>query len=183
MAVQAQRMTVEEFDEFVGQPEHADRLFEYIGGEVVEVVSSQRASAIAYNVGFFLKLHLRTNNIAGLVTGADGGYEIAGERYIPDVAFVSASRQAAPSERAYSPIPPDLAVEALSPSNTPHEMRLKLVNYLAAGTTVWIVDPERQLVEVYTPGRAAKTVRADGTLDGGDVLPGFRLAVQDIFAG
>ncbi len=182
MAVQTQRMTVEEFDEFVGRPEHADKLFEYIGGEVVEVVSSQRSSAIAYNVGFFIKLHLRTHNIAGLVTGADGGYEVAGERYIPDVAFVSAARQAEPSEHAYSPIPPDLAVEVLSPSNTPHEMRLKVVNYLAAGTTVWIVDPDRQLVEVYAPGHPGNTVRLDGTLDGGDVLPGFRLPVQDIFA-
>jgi len=99
------------------------------------------------------------------------------------VAFVSAARQAEPSERAYSPIPPDLAIEVLSPSNTPREMRLKVANYLAAGTTVWIVDPDRQLVEVYAPGRAAKTVYLDETLDGGDVLPGFKLAVQDIFAG
>ena len=182
MAVQTQRMTVEEFDEFVGRPEHADRLFEYIGGEVVEVVSSQRSSAIAYNVGFFIKFHLRTNNIAGLVTGADGGYEVAGERYIPAVAFVSTARQSEPSGRAYSPIPPDLAVEVLSPSSTPHEMRLQVVNYLAAGTTVWIVDPDRPLVEVYAPGHPGRTVRLDGTLDGGDVLPGFRLSVQDIFA-
>ncbi len=181
MAIQTRRMSVEEFDRFVALPENAERLFEYIGGEAVEVVSSQRASAIAYNIGFFIKLYLRTNNMGGLVTGADGGYEIAGERYIPDVAYVSGARQAEPSDQPYSPIPPDLVVEVLSPSNTPHEIRLKVVNYLAAGCTVWIVDLDRQAVEVYAPGRAGKTVYVDETLDGGDVLPGFTLAVKDIF--
>lgn len=182
MAVQTRRMSIEEFDRFVTLPENAERLFEYIGGEVVEVVSSQRASAIAYNIGFFIKLHLRTHDIAGLVTGADGGYMIAGERYIPDVAFVSRARQAEPSDQPYSPVPPDLAVEVLSPSNTPHEMRLKVVNYLAAGSVVWVVDPDRQAVEVYTPGRAGKTVHLDETLEGDEVLPGFALPVKDIFA-
>lgn len=102
MAVHTRHMTVEEFDRFVTLPENADRLFEFIGGEVT---SSQRASAIAYNLGFLIRLHWRTNNVAGLITGADGGYEVAGERYIADVAFVSSARQAELSDQPYSPIP------------------------------------------------------------------------------
>lgn len=181
MAVQSQHMSVEEFDRFVERPENANRLFEYVGGETIEVVSNQRASAMAVTIAFFIKLYLRDNNLPGIVSGADGGYVIAGERYIPDVAFVSAQRQPEASERPYSVVPPDLVVEVLSPSNTPHEMRVKVVNYLSVGAMVWIVDPERQVVEVYAPGQPVKKVSANGVLSGGSALPGFALAVKSIF--
>ncbi len=181
MAVQSKPLTVEEFDRFVALPENAERLFEYIGGEVVEVVSNQRSSRIAARIIGFLFAYLQQHDI-GFLTSSDGGYQIAGERYIPDAAFVSKSRQAEPSDQAYGPVPPDLAVEVLSPSDNPHDVRVKVVNYLGAGTTVWIVDPQRKLVEVYTPGQPVKKVGEDGVLDGGDVLPGFTLAVKDIFA-
>jgi Uma2 family endonuclease len=181
MAVQAQRMTVEEFDRFVELPQNADKRLEYIGGETVEVVSSQYASQIAARINGFIFIYLLHNNI-GFLTGADGSYVVSSdERYIPDVAFVSKQRQAQVSNRPYSLIPPDLAVEVLSPSDNPRDVRLKVANYLNAGTMVWVVDPDQKLVEVYTPGKPAKPVDMDGTLDGGDVLPGFTLAVKDIF--
>jgi Uma2 family endonuclease len=180
MAVQAQRMTAEEFDRFVELPQNASRRFEYIGGETVEVVSSQYASQIAARINGFIFIYLLHNSI-GFLTGADGGYVVSNERYIPDVAFVSRQRQAQVSDQPYSPIPPDLAVEVLSPSDNPRDVRLKVANYLTAGTLVWGVDPDQKLVEVYTPGKPAKPVGIDGTLDGGDVLPGFTLAVRDIF--
>ena len=180
MAVHIQRITVEEFDEFVTLPENAERLFEYIGGEVVEVTASQRSSAIAARLGGFIGMYLLQNKI-GFVTGAKGGYQAAGERYIPKVAFVSKDRQPEPSDQAYSPIPPDLVIEVLSPSNTAHEMRIKVVNYLSVGTVVWVVDPDRKRVEVYTPGQAVEQIHADAVLDGGAVLPGFSVAVKEIF--
>lgn len=183
MAVQTSPITVEEFEQLAALPENADRLLEYIGGEVVEVVSNQRSSTVGISISFYIKLYLRENHVKGVVSGADGGYKIAGERYIPDVAYVSPARQAEPSDEGYSSITPDLAVEVLSPSNTAHEMRLKVVNYLSVGTSVWVVDPERKMVEVYTPGQPGQTVRHDGVLDGGAVLPGFKLAVKDIFEG
>jgi hypothetical protein len=74
-------MTLEEFDRFVELPENADRLFEYIGGEVAEVVSNQRSSSIAYRLGIFIGMYLLQNDVGGVATGADGGYMIAGERY------------------------------------------------------------------------------------------------------
>lgn len=179
MAVQTRRMTVEEFDQFIQQPENADRLFEYVGGEIIEVVSSNYSSEVAARVlieiGIFVK-----NKDLGRVTGADGGYIVSGERYIPDVAFISKEKQPEPSHEAYNPTPPDLAVEVLSPSNDPGGIRIKLVNYLRAGTVVWLVDPDKKEVEVYASGQAKK-LGLDGTLDGGDVLPGFTLPVKAIF--
>jgi Uma2 family endonuclease len=180
MAVQAQSMTVEEFDRFVDLPENASRLFEYIGGEVVEVVSSARSSKIALRIGYFIIGYLLQHDI-GHATGADGGYRVGIERYIPDVGFISRARLPDLPDLSYIPQAPDLAVEVLSPSNSEKDMRTKVVNYLSVGTVVWVVDPEFKLVEVYQPSQPVKKVRLDDTLDGGEVLPGFTVAVKDLF--
>jgi Uma2 family endonuclease len=179
MAVQTRRATVEEFDQFVQLPENADRLFEYVGGEITEVVSNNYSSEIAARILIEIGIYVKSRNV-GRVTGADGGYRVSGERYIPDVAFISREKQPEPSHEAYNPTPPDLAVEVLSPSNDLSDIRIKLVNYLNAGTVVWIVDPDKKQVEVYASGQAKKLGLND-TLDGGAVLPGFTLPVKEIF--
>jgi Uma2 family endonuclease len=178
MAVQTKRATVEEFDQFVQLPENADRLFEYVGGEITEVVSNNYSSEIAARILIEIGIFVKNKNM-GRVTGADGGYMVSGERYIPDVAFISREKQPEPSHEAYNPTPPDLAVEVLSPSNDLSDIRIKLVNYLNAGTVVWIVDPDKKQVEVYASGQAKKLGLND-TLDGGAVLPGFTLPVKEI---
>jgi Uma2 family endonuclease len=183
MAVQIQRMTVEEFDVFTDLPENADRLFEFIGGEVVEVPSNAYASEIGVNIAFFIKLHLRQNNLPGHVTGEHGGYKVSGERYAPDVAYVSAERQPVLDKQGYNSIAPDLAVEVDFPSSvkSKENLMVKVANYLAAGTVVWVVFPERKEVEVYAPGQPVRIFGVDDTLDGGNVLPGFKLPVKDVF--
>lgn len=182
MAVQGRRMTVEEFEQFVEWPENTEKRFEYIGGEVVEVPSNPYSSHLAVRIIRRLAAFVEDNDL-GYVTTESGGYMVSGERYAPDVAFISKRRQPTLSERGYNPNPPDLAVEVLSPSNDPGDMRIKVVNYLKAGTMVWIVDPDRKRVEVYVPGEAPRVVGLDGTLDGGKMLPGFTLAVKAIFPG
>jgi len=183
MVAQAKHFTVEDFDQFVDLPENVDKLFEYIGGEIVEVPSNAFASEISSDVSFFIKLFVRQNKIAGHVTGEAGGYMVSGERYAPDVAFISAIKQPQLAKHGYNPAPPDLAVEVDFPSSdaSRDKLRVKIVNYLAAGTMVWVVNVEAKAVEVYILGQPVKIVGIDGTLDGGDVLPGFTLAVKDIF--
>jgi Uma2 family endonuclease len=180
MAVQTQ-YTVEEFDRLIQDPPNADRLLEYIGGEIVEVVSNNYSSLVAGNVLFSIKLYLRESGMQGYVTGEAGGYQVAGERYIPDVGFISKARQPEPSHDAYNPNPPELAVEVLSPTDKPNEMTIKVINYLSAGTTVWVIDPENKRAAIYTPGPKVRRVGMDGVLDGGDVLPGFKLTLTEIF--
>jgi Uma2 family endonuclease len=172
-------VTIPEFDEFVLLPENRERLFELIGGEIVEVVSNGKSSRIGMKVGARITIFVEQHNL-GYVTGADGGYVVSGEKYIPDVAYVTKQRQPQPSDAAYNPLAPDLAVEVLSPSNT--DMRIKVVNYLRSSTTLWVIDPDKKQVEVYSPHHSPKTVDINGVLDGGDVLPGFTLAVREIFA-
>lgn len=107
---------------------------------------------------------------------------VSGERYIPDAAFISKTRQPTPSHDAYNPLAPDLAVEVVSPTDDPAAMRIKVVNYLRAGTTAWVVDPYKKHVEVYAPGQPVRIMGINDILDGGTLLPGFMLTVKDIFA-
>ncbi len=179
MAVGTQRLTVEEFDQFVELPENTDKLFEYIGGEIVEVPSNPYVSHIASRINRRFGNFVEDRNL-GFVTGEAGGYMVSGERYAPDVAFLA--KQKGPlAAKGYNPMPPDLAVEVLSSADERDTIRLKIANYLAAGTLTWVVDPNTKTVEVYTPGQRAQRIGIDEVLDGGGVLPGFTLAVKDIF--
>lgn len=173
-------MTAAQFAEIAALPENRHRRLELRGGKVVEVVSnsysSEVAAALLGEIYAFNKIHK-----LGRVTGADGGYQIGDDRYIPDIAFVPLSRQPERSLEAYSSALPSLVVEVLSPGNDERDMRIKIANYLSLGITVWVVDPILFEVEVYAPGERVKVLRGDDVLDGGDVLPGFRLPIKDIF--
>jgi Uma2 family endonuclease len=181
MLAQKTIISVEEFERFALLPENRERLFELIGGEIVEVVSNGISSELGAYICGLLAVFARQHKL-GFTTGADGGYQIGTQRYIPDCAFVSKARQSKPTAEAYNHIPPDLAVEVLSPSNRPDEIAIKVDNYLRAGVVVWVVNPDAQRVTVHRPDAPPKTYRITDTLDGGNVLPGFTLAVKDIFA-
>jgi Uma2 family endonuclease len=173
---------VEEFDRFADQPENSGRDFELIAGRIVEkMVSRPRQSSVAARLLILMGSFVLQHKL-GRVTGADGGYQVGPERYIPDVAYISKSRQPLQPDEAYNPLPPDLAVEVLSPSNTDDEMRIKIGNYSAAGTVVWVLDPDRQRVEVYQAGQPVTVLQLGAMLDGGAVLPGFAVALADLFA-
>ena len=178
--VARERLTAQEFDHIASLPQNREKRLEFIGGEIVEVVSNSYSSEVGMTLGTHMGMFLLKNRI-GRITGADGGYIVAGERYIPDVAFISFARQPEPSHEAYNPNAPDLAVEVLSPTDDPANVRIKIVNYLRAGTTVWVVDAIKKQIEVYVPDQAPITLTVEDTLDGGAVLPGFKLAVKEIF--
>lgn len=77
---------------------------------------------------------------------------------------------------------PILAVEILSPNDKHEEMREKIVEYLRTGVKlVWEVDPDFRTVRVYRQDREPVMVNRTQTLTGDDVLPGFEVAVADLF--
>jgi Uma2 family endonuclease len=83
----------------------------------------------------------------------------------------------------FVPVPPDLAVEVLSPSNRPGENARKAAIYRECGVPlVWYVDPFKQIVIVYAQNAEPRTLAIGDTLDGGDVLPGFALPLTELFA-
>ncbi|MGD9712033.1 MAG: Uma2 family endonuclease [Thermomicrobiales bacterium] len=99
----------------------------------------------------------------------------------PDVAFVSNARLGEEPER-WSEVPPDLAVEVVSPSNRQSEIDRKTRIYLESGVrAVWIAYPERREVVVHEAGQTARVVSGAMQLEGGEVLPGFTVSMQEIF--
>lgn len=179
MAVQT-RVSVEEFEQIAALPENADRHLEYIGGEIVEVVSNALSSRIAARMLARISFHVETNNL-GYVTDAQGGYRVSGEDYLPDVGFISKAKHPKGPRDTWVPYAPDLAVEVVSPTDRDSKIAVKVTNYLAAGTVVWYLYPDEQEVNVCEPGQPAKTLTITDTLDGGALLPGFKVALKDIF--
>ena len=102
----------------------------------------------------------------------------------PDVTFISYARfpRKNPPKGAIAPFPADLAVEVLSKSNTKKEMEKKRREYFGAGThVVWMVDPKKKTIQVYTSLTEFTSLSIDDTLDGGAVLPGFQAPIRDLF--
>lgn len=178
-----QRATLEEFDAFVQRPENVDKLFEFIGGEIVEVPSNPYASKIAGKIFGELYIYLKTNDL-GHLTGEAGGYMVSGERFAPDVAFISYERQPELVGQGYNPNPPELAVEVISDASNAEEqrrLRFKLISYLTAGVIVWVVNTDERLIEVHQSGQPSQELDERDILQAETVLPGFVLAVRDIF--
>ena len=173
-------VSVEQFEAFIYRPENADRRFELIGGAIAEALSSNRSSRLAARFIRYLDAFVDEHNL-GHVTAPDGGYIVAGERYIPDVAFISLARQPHLTDDAYYPAAPDLAVEIVSPTDSERQITIKVANYLAADTTVWVVYPKDGEVYVYVPGAKVRILTKFDALDGGDALPGFSLPLSEIF--
>jgi len=102
----------------------------------------------------------------------------------PDIAFVAKSREPqGDAALKFAELAPDLAVEVLSPDDSASDVLKKIEEYLAAGVRlVWVADPATQTVSVYRSLDDVHVLTADQELDGGDVLPGFRVKIADIFA-
>lgn len=118
----------------------------------------------------------------GQMTNADGGYILNSDPYTvvsPDVGFHRGERS---RDRGFYPLPPDLAIEVISPTDRKADMVRKQTLYTRAKVPiVWWVDPELKTVTVYRLDQEPEVVKADGVLDGGDVLPGFELELSRVF--
>jgi Uma2 family endonuclease len=141
--------------------------------------------AIIMNLAVPLGHHVKGNNL-GVVLGAETGFKIeTGPDTVraPDIAFVRRDR-IPPTGRPveFWPGAPDLAVEVLSPDDTVYEVEEKVADWLSAGTSaVWVINPKRHTVHIHRPQAQTQTLTENDTLDGQDVVPGFRLNVTEVF--
>lgn len=161
------------------------RLYELIDGTLVEKPMGSREGYLAVAISAHLFMFVKQHDL-GLVGGADNPYRMLATnvRY-PDVSFVPWSEvpgDELPEEAIWSVVPA-LAVEVLSPSNTAAEIARKIAELFELGTKlVWVIDPPTESAAVYSRGKKAKRVGPGDVLDGGKVLPGFRLPLSDLFA-
>jgi len=106
----------------------------------------------------------------------------------PDVMFFVGNRipqyEAQTSDYNIRPLAlvPDLVIEVVSPNDKVSELDEKIDAYLLDGVRlIWVIDPQRRKATVHAPDMEQPLhLNANGLLDGGDVLPGFRLPLVDV---
>jgi Uma2 family endonuclease len=119
----------------------------------------------------------------GYVFASSTGFRLPkGNVRSPDVSFVARGRF--PGEvipEGFSPVPPDLAVEILSPEDRSRFVLEKVGEYLDAGVPlVWVIDPRARNASIYRSLTDVRKLSEADELDGEDVLPGFRCRLADI---
>ena len=163
-----------------------DELFEVIDGQRVRMPPM---AALSVWIAFELARHLA--NVASVNVGravTEMLFQLPppinrGRR--PDVALVSYERWA-----RQRPIPylgnawhvvPNLAGEVVSPSDNVDELQDKIADYFRAGVElVWIIFPAQRQIHVYQSLTRITVLTQDDTLDGGAVVPDFRLPLADL---
>lgn len=192
MVLQERLYTNAEFWEIAARPENATKRLELVNGVIREkgnsddMASSGRLNTVvAGRVLHYLNAFVIPRDL-GYDTGADSGFDLApGLARQPDTAFIAKARVKTLDGTAFDGAP-DLAVEVVSPSESSRDVIDKARLYLThGGRLVWTVYPLAQVVDVYRLNEGGSlvidTLDVNGLLTGGDVLPGFSLAVSAIF--
>jgi Uma2 family endonuclease len=185
MVFQERVYTVEDLREIEQLPGNENKQFELIRGVIVEMARAKPIhNAIISRVFMPLSTYVYSNKL-GEAFGDGQNYVLTREdEFIPDVSFVSKERYPSiPDEYREAP---DLAIEVISPSNSEPEISYKVEIYLRFGSRlVWTIYPKEKVVRVHrlqSDGSVnTRKIDLNGTLDGEDVLPGFKLRVRDIF--
>lgn len=144
-----------------------------------------RHGRVALNVGALLHAHARATE-TGVAFAAETGFLIRRDPdtvRAPDAAFVARQRaEAVGDPERYWPGAPDFAAEVVSPADSFAEVEAKALGWLDAGTKlVLVVDPERRTATAYRSSDDVHVHSGDDTLDLSDAVPGWRLALPELF--
>lgn len=181
MATATKRLTM---DEFLALPEEKPYR-EFVRGEVIEKsMPGPLHSAIVFELARVLGNYLREHPIARGDTELRHAARGDEDRvYLPDVSVTLRSRFPASQQRGPIEVPPDIAIEVLSPDDRATVVFDKIQFYLRAGVSItWVIDPEARTLTEYRPGQAPRLVRPPETASAEPVLPGFVLDLGALFA-
>lgn len=139
------------------------------------------AGRIASRLGPYVEAHG-----LGEIFIAETGFRLASNPdtvLAPDLSFVRRERLEDMGEsEGFISGPPDLAVEVVSPSDSFSDVEEKVSKWLDAGCrVVVVVNPRTRSTFIYRSGADRVQLTADDVLDGGDVVPGWRLPLRELF--
>jgi Uma2 family endonuclease len=182
MTTTVQPMTA---DELLRMPDDGFR-YELVKGELRKMSpAGHEHGTVAMRFGWRIAQHVEAGSL-GAVYAAETGFLIASDPdtvRAPDVAFVSRKRlDEIGNVQGYWPGPPDLAVEVISPSDTYTEVEEKAIEWLKAGTLIVLVlNPRKRTAAIYRSMNEIVILDEHASLDLADIVPGFKVAVKDIF--
>ena len=159
---------------------------ELVAGRVVPMTPTNPTHGrIEANVTAALRHFVRTQNLGVVMAGEVGVFTARNPDTVraADVLFLSHVRNARRKrQEGFLDVAPELTVEVLSPTDRPDQVQCKLREYFAAGVLlVWVIDPATRTVEVHHGCGDPLSLAPGAVLTGGDVLPRFRLPVDEIF--
>lgn len=165
----------------------SDDLYEIVNGERRELPPmGAYQNVLASTLHEFMAPVARRNRLGIVVT--ETLFALSAEPRLqrrPDVAFVSNAHWTTPlsHDAAAWEVIPDLAVEIVSPTNLADEIDEKITDYFAHGVRmVWVIYPRSGRIYVYESPKQVRGLDQSDELDGGNVLPGFRLRIADWYA-
>ena len=182
MIVETKPMTAQEFFEHAPQ----DKRSELVRGEVIEMApASEEHGTYGMELSWRLAQFIRENKL-GRSYMAETGFILERNPDLvraPDFAFVAKERVGKGRRSGgFFEGAPDLAVEVASPSESSEDIQDKVIDYLTAGTRmVLYLHPRSRTITVYRSLDTIHVLTLKDTLDGEDVLPGFRVSLQEIF--
>jgi Uma2 family endonuclease len=159
-----------------------DKLYEIVDGRPQEKeIPGARHSGICARLAIELGMYLKANRLGELYL--ETSFQIGENERIPDLAFVSVARMPPEGEPDTKwPMPPDLAVEVISPKDLYERVYAKVIEYLAAGVKqVWLVSPKLHTVTIYRSATHITAFLGDGELVSEDLFPGFHCPLREIF--
>jgi Uma2 family endonuclease len=174
------RMTLEEF---LALPEDSETALEFDDGVVTQKVAPQFDHSSLQSEILRSLDRLATDRHLG-VARTELRFVVPGWAPVPDVSYIRRERLKPASRRRFGKIeiPPDLAVEIISPDQTVRELLEKCLRYAGAGVAVsLVIDDDDETIYAIRPGQPLRVLRGDDRIDIDDVLPGFELTVKALF--
>jgi Uma2 family endonuclease len=173
-------LTAEQFDNY---PFEEDKRYELDEGEMIETARPAYVHnrVVMRLTGEFFN-YFESNPALGEVLNSENLYALSrSTRRAPDIAIILGDRCRELQGAKVIPIIPDIAVEVLSPSETPRMIHRKLKQYFEAGVKeVWLIDPEVREAEIWKGSALPDELSAEQTLTSA-LLPGFSLLLADLF--
>ena len=176
---QTKRYTVDDLAAF---PDDG-KLRELVDGQIVEWEGTTLLHGFFAALLSYLLTDVVRRDSLGLVAIGNPMVRIQGSDHDargPDIAFFSRARIPRNLRAAAADTAPDFVIEVLSPSDRAGDVELKIGDWLRTGVRLlWYVNPETGFTMVYQ-GKDVSRILPDATLDAGDVVPGFRVRMQDL---
>ncbi|MFO0889126.1 MAG: Uma2 family endonuclease [Isosphaeraceae bacterium] len=172
-------------EQFLAHPEIDEKPYlEYFDGKVEAKVSPQSKHSLIQ-----LRILMSLEEAAGSTSVGLPLPELrctfGGRSLVPDIVFLLQEHlelDATGEIRNEISRPPDIHIEIVSPDQSVRKNRDRIVFSIAHGCPLgWLIDPERKKVEVHRPGRPVEALSGEGHLEGDHVLPGYRLALSELF--
>ena len=181
MAITERRLTLEEF---LRLPEEEPPL-EYLDGMVTQKVSPQgKHGRLEGKFSEQINRYAEPRKLAIAIPELRTTY--SGGSTVPDIAVYRWDRVPVDPDGRIGDVfrtPPDIAIEIVSPDQSVRDLTAKCQWFVDHGVPIaLLVHPYRVWVRRFGPGAAPETLRGAERIDLDELLPGFELTVDELFA-